>query len=293
MESLNLNATSSPEMTGLMIIRSNQILRRKAGEESRRPRPTPTHAQSMRTQSPQTRAVLERARRQEFDALLEQVETHATERELFAMFASARARMAEARCLDGDILAPVARFSSARTVAYLAKLMDRESAARGDSTPSWISTEGNGAAAASAGANPIVALISLTFDVAFSLASLFSKRAERQADKQPQSVGPSNTTETATDATSILSVTCSGCRATYELGATAAVVTIESIGLDFGSTVLGGSEEDPDLVAPYASGRVPSAETRRGMLPLIEAKIARTPRFWKCRPCGSINRYPW
>jgi len=90
-----------------------------------------------------------------------------------------------------------------------------------------------------------------------------------------------------------LAVTCSGCKKTYRVGTDAAVVTSDGVGADFGATVSGGNKADPDLVAPYPPGRPVSADVQQEVQRLLRAKNARAERYWKCNPCGALNRYPW
>jgi hypothetical protein len=90
-----------------------------------------------------------------------------------------------------------------------------------------------------------------------------------------------------------IAVKCDGCQKTYRLGADAAVVSSEGVGADFGATVSGGNRSDPDFVAPYAPGRSPSADVQQEVQKLLRAKASRAERYWKCNPCGAVNRYQW
>jgi hypothetical protein len=88
-------------------------------------------------------------------------------------------------------------------------------------------------------------------------------------------------------------IKCNGCQSTYRIGADAAVVTSEGVGTSFGATVSGGNKSDPDFVAPYPPGRSPSADVQQEVQKLLRAKAASAERYWKCNPCGTVNRYPW
>ena len=90
-----------------------------------------------------------------------------------------------------------------------------------------------------------------------------------------------------------IAVKCSGCQKTYRIGADAAVVTSDGVGADFGATVSGGNKSDPDLVAPYPPGRPPSADVQQEVQRLLRAKGSSVERYWKCNPCGTLNRYAW
>ncbi len=90
-----------------------------------------------------------------------------------------------------------------------------------------------------------------------------------------------------------IEVKCGGCHRLYQIGADAAVVTSENVGSDFGRNVSGGNKADPDFVAPYSPGRSPSDDVRRAVQMLLCAKNAGAERYWKCNPCGTVNRYSW
>jgi hypothetical protein len=55
----------------------------------------------------------------------------------------------------------------------------------------------------------------------------------------------------------------------------------------------GGNKIDPDFVAPYEEGRSPSSHVQQEVQRLLRAKSARAERYWKCSPCGTVNRYQW
>src|ERR1035441_1663249 len=88
-----------------------------------------------------------------------------------------------------------------------------------------------------------------------------------------------------------IAVKCSGCQKTYRIGADAAVVTSDGVGADFGKSMVGGNKSDPDLVAPYPPGRSPSSDVQQEVQRLLRAKSGKTERYWKCNPCGTVNRY--
>jgi hypothetical protein len=95
-------------------------------------------------------------------------------------------------------------------------------------------------------------------------------------------------------------VTCDGCQKTYRLGIDAAVVTSEGVAAEFMAVIVvgadkitGGTQDDPDLVAPYAEGRSPDGKVLAEVKRLINVRASRQPRYWRCNPCGKTNRYPW
>lgn len=97
-----------------------------------------------------------------------------------------------------------------------------------------------------------------------------------------------------------LVVTCGGCQKTYRLGIDAAVVTSEGVAADFtrvivvgGDKVRGGTREDPDLVAPCADGSSPTKKIVAEEERLLNARASGQGRYWRCNPCGKVNRYPW
>lgn len=85
-----------------------------------------------------------------------------------------------------------------------------------------------------------------------------------------------------------ITVTCNGCQTTYRIGTDAGVVTSEGLGA--GS---GGYESDPDYVAPCRAGDTPTDRVQGEVQFLLRAKGSGAERYWKCNPCGSVNRYPW
>lgn len=118
--------------------------------------------------------------------------------------------------------------------------------------------------------------------------------------------GSHKTTSSPSDTTSTnkpkpeLTVTCVGCHATYRLGVDACVVTSEGVAADFkfvivvgGDKVTGGNRDDPDLVAPYEGGRSADAKVLANVERLLRARAAKQARYWRCNPCGKVNRYLW
>jgi hypothetical protein len=100
-------------------------------------------------------------------------------------------------------------------------------------------------------------------------------------------------------ATAEVVVSCRGCGRAYRLGVDAAVITDEGVASRFavvsivGGSLKGGTEGSPDLVDAYPLGERPTSRILTEVARVRAARAAAAPRWWRCRPCGMTNPYPW